>query len=134
MKLSKPRKRNDTLIKSIYYQKNMTISLSIPERIQLVGVFNQVKGDIETLQAILEDVKEVSISAKEKEEISFEEIKDEGGQTTSFTWKNDVAKPKEITLSDKTVAFVKKFVDEKSKAQELSLNDAPLLEINKKLQ
>lgn len=112
----------------------MTISLSIPERIQLVGVFNQVKGDIETLQAILEDVKEVSISAKEKEEISFEEIKDEGGQTTSFTWKNDVAKPKEITLSDKTVAFVKKFVDEKSKAQELSLNDAPLLEINKKLQ
>lgn len=107
------------------------ISLGIAERIQLIGVFNQVKGDVETLQAVLEDVKEVSITDEEKTSSNFREIKDETGKVVSFAW--DATDAKSLDLSEKTVAFVLKFIDEKSKAQEFTVADAPLLEINRKL-
>lgn len=108
-----------------------TIEIAIAERIQLIGVFNQVKGDVETLQSVLEDVKQVSLSDEEKATINFREVKDENGVVTSFAW--DASPQKAITLSEKTVAFVLKFVDEKSKSEELTIADAPLLEINRKL-
>ena len=107
------------------------IELNIGERILLIGVFNQVKGDIETLQSVLDDVKDVSLTEAEKTEINFREIKNEEGVTTSFAW--DKSDPKEVTLSEKTVIFVTKFIDDKSKAGELTVVDAPLLEIFKKL-
>jgi hypothetical protein len=105
-----------------------TIELGIAERIQLIGVFNQVKGDVETLQAVLEDVKEVSISEDEKKAINFREVKNEEGITTSFAW--DESKAKSITLSEKSASFVLKFIEN---AKELSISDAPLLEVNRKL-
>jgi hypothetical protein len=110
---------------------NKSIELHIAERILLVGIFNQVKGDIETLSSVLEDVKEVTINEKEKKEINFREVKDEKGTVISFAW--DKSDPKKITLSEKTVIFVNKFIDERSKNEELTVADAPLLELIKKL-
>lgn len=112
------------------------IEVGIAERIMLVGVFNQVKGDVETLQAVLEDVKEVSISDAEKEEIGFEEVKgidpqDGVEKTLSLKWNKTPLK--KVTLSEKTVKFILKFIDDKSKAEELTLADNALLEINTKL-
>ena len=118
----------EPIISNYWKQMNKTIEVEIAERIQLIGVFNQVKGDVETLGAVLEDVKQVSLSEEEKKEIEFTELKDENGKVTSFTWKK--SDPKEITLSEKTVAFFNKFI---SDAKELSLADAPLLEIKRKL-
>ena len=108
-----------------------TITLGIAERVMLVGVFNQVKGDVETLAAVIEDVKEVGLTEEEKTEIGFREIKDKDGVTQSLAW--DKTPQKEIKLSEKTVKFVTKFIDEKSKEEALTLGDAPLLEIKKKL-
>lgn len=105
-----------------------TIEIGIAERIQLIGVFNQVKGDVETLQSVLEDVKEVSISEEEKKSINFREVKNDEGVTVSLAW--DESPAKSVTLSEKTVEFVLKFV---ANAKELSIADAPLLEVNKKL-
>ena len=110
---------------------NKTIELQITERILLLGIFNQVKGDIETLSAVLDDVKAVSMSEDEKKEVNFREVKNEEGQVVSFAW--DKSEPKEITLSEKTIKFVNKFIEDKSKAQELTLADSPLLEIINKL-
>lgn len=111
---------------------NKTIEVGIAERLQLIGVFNQVKGDIETLSAVLEDVKTVSISEEEKKEINFREVKDEEGKLVSFAW--DKTPSKQVTLSEKTITFFNKFIEEKSKAQELSVADAPLLEVKRKLE
>lgn len=110
---------------------NKTIELNIAERILLIGIFNQVKGDIETLQSVLEDVKGVSLTEEDKTEANFREVKDEEGKIVSYAW--DKSEPKEIELSEKTITFVNKFIDEKSKAGELTVADAPLLEIFKKL-
>lgn len=123
--------KDKKLIISKYFKIMKPIELNIAERILLIGIFNQVKGDIETLQAVLEDVKEVSLTEEEKTEIGFREIKNEEGQTTSFAW--DKTEPKEITLSKNTTKFVTKFINEKSKNEELTVADAPLLEILKKL-
>lgn len=118
------------------YEIMKEIEVGIAERIMLVGVFNQVKGDVETLQAVLEDVKEVSISDAEKEEIGFEEVKgidpqDGVEKTLSLKWNKTPLK--KVTLSEKTVKFILKFIDDKSKAEELTLADNALLEINTKL-
>ena len=79
---------------------NKTIELGIAERILLIGIFNQVKGDIETLKSVLEDVKGVSISEEEKTEINFREVKNEEGKTTSFAW--DKSDPKEAAVMEVT--------------------------------
>lgn len=107
------------------------VTFGVAERVTLIGIFNQVKGDVETLQSVLEDVKQVSINEEEKKDINFREVKNEKGETVSFAW--DKTPQKEIELQDKTVKFVLKFIGDKSKAEELSLADAPLIEINKKL-
>lgn len=108
------------------------IELGIAERVMLIGIFNQVKGDIETLNAVLEDVKGVSLTEDEKTAINFREEKDKDGVVTSLRW--DTSPVKTITLSEKTVKFAVKFIDEKSTKEELTLADAPLLEIKKKLE
>lgn len=107
------------------------LELNVTERILLIGIFNQVKGDIETLQSVLDDVKNVSLSEKDKKEINFREVKNDNDEVVSYAW--DKSDPKKISLSDKTVKFIIKFIEDKSKESALTVADAPLLETLKKL-
>lgn len=124
-------KKRRPIISNYYKIMSKKIEIGLAERVQLIGLFNNVKGDIETLQSVLEDVKEISILEDEKNEVGFKEVKNEKDEVVSYTW--DKVKIKEITLQEKSVAFVNKFMEEKSKNEELSVADAPLMEIYKKL-
>lgn len=108
-------------------------SFSIVERILLLGIFNQKdKGmDIETLRAVLDDVKEVSLSEDEKKEINLQEVAGEDGKPSSLKWDKSIEKT--ISLQDKTVKHVLDFIKSKSDSKELGVADAPLLEIESKL-
>ena len=108
-----------------------TIKIGIAVRVQLIGVFNQVKGDVETLEAVLKDIPQVSLSEEDKKKCKFAEVLDKDGNLTSYKW--DTPFETDIELSDKSVAFFTKHFKEKNKAQQLSLADAPLMEINKKI-
>ncbi len=109
------------------------ITLSLVDRIFLIGIFNQKeKGhDIETLRAILDDVKEVSISEDEKKEINLQNVLDKDGKVESLKW--DKPLDKVVKLSEKTVKFILDYIKEKSDRKELGVADAPLLEIESKL-
>lgn len=107
------------------------VVLSIAERLLLIGVFNSVKGDVVTLRAVLEDVKDVAIGDEEKKEINLREVKDADGKVTSLAW--DKSEEKTVKLSESTVKFVLDFIKSKSDSKELTLADQPLLLIEEKL-
>ena len=114
------------------------LELKIEERIHLIGLFNQVKGDIETLESVLADVKEVSLSTDEKVDIGFKNVMGPNPQNpegpeivVSYAW--DKTPTKEITLSEKTIIFIMKFLDEKNNNKELTMADSSLLAIYNKL-
>ncbi len=130
-KISKP------IISKYYKSKKIImkeVTLSILERILLIGIFNhkESKTDIETLRAILDDVKEVSIGEEEKKEINLQDVLGEDGKTAvSLKWDKSVDKT--VKLQDKTIKFVLDFIKTKSDNKELTVTDAPLLGIESKL-
>lgn len=108
------------------------ITLDVAQRIMFLGMLNQVKNDIETLGAAIEDAKGIALTEADKAEIGFGEVKNDEGQVVSFKWDKSVDKA--VTLSQKTVDYVLGFINQKSEAKELTMADAPLLEIKKKLE
>lgn len=109
------------------------ITLDVAQRIMFLGMLNQVKNDIETLGAAIEDTKGLVLSEAEKNETEFEEIKTADGKgVESFKWSKSIDKT--VTLSPKTVEYALGFINQKSEAKELTMADAPLLEIKKKLE
>lgn len=127
------------------------VILNILERILVIGIFNnkESKTDIETLRAILDDVKEISLSDDEKKEINFRDVfKNKNGVeisqeeylsliksgedgSQSLAWDKSVDKT--VKLSVKSVEFILNFIKVKSDNKELGVGDAPLLSIEEKL-
>ena len=109
------------------------IILEIPERILLIGIFNDrnLKGDIETLKAVLDDIPKISLSEDLKKEIGFEEVKDELGNVVSFKW--DKPESIEVELNEKTINLVINYIKEKSDAKLLTVADHALIVLNDKL-
>lgn len=109
------------------------VKLNVLERILLIGIFNNKdsRTDIETLRAILDDIKEVSLSEEEKKDINLQDVLDEEGKPASLKWDKSIDKM--VNLSGKTMEFVLAFIKTKSDAKELGVADAPLLEIETKL-
>lgn len=108
------------------------ITLDVAQRIMFLGMLNQVKNDIETLGAAIEDSKEIALTEADKVEMGFAEVKNAEGQVVSFKWEKSLDKT--VTLSPKTVEYALGFINQKSEAKELTMADAPLLEIKKKLE
>jgi len=98
----------------------MTIELNIAERLVSLAVFNNPENKVATehLKIYLEDVHKFRIDDKEKEEIAWEELKNEEGQITSYKW-NNPGYTKEIDIDSFTHTFLK----EKITALEYSAAD-----------
>ncbi len=110
------------------------VTLNVLERVLMIGMFNnkESKTDIETLRAVLDDVKEVALSEEEKKEINIQDVYGDDGKTVvSLKWDKSIDKT--LKLSPKTVEFIKAFIKDKSDKKELGVGDAPLLMIEDKL-
>lgn len=108
------------------------VTLNVVERIMMIGMFNLVKNDAETLRAVLDDIKNISLSDEEKKEINIQDVIGEDGKVASLKWDKSIDKT--VTLQEKTVKFVLEFIKTKSDNKELGVADAALLEIQSKLQ
>lgn len=132
------KQKNKKPIISNYYDQQIMkeATFNIVERILLIGIFNSKdsKMDIETLRAVLEDVKEVALSEEEKKEVNLQDVMGEGpdaGKVVSLKWDKSIDKA--VKLSSKTVDFVLNFIKVKSDNKDFGVADAPLLEIEAKL-
>jgi hypothetical protein len=103
------------------------MKFSINERILILGILNQFKGNLDTMAKILDDLKEVRVNDEEAKEIGLKQ------EVDRITWESGKAKEKEIKISKEGVDFVKKFIKEKNDKGEFTLADKDIIELDKKL-
>lgn len=121
--------------------KEFTFKLS--ERYSLIRVMNELKGNIELLAALFEDVKAVSITPDEwkaanltktptDEQVAAMPAEERATVGQQWNWDDEVGE-KAITLSLPTINAVVAFIKARSDANELSIADIALVNLQKKL-
>ena len=116
--------------------KMKKITFTISERVRLISILNEFKGNLDTLAAIMDDVKKVRIDEEEwkKAEMVTEVVKnDKGEDVQQLRWNDQKGGEKEIDLEKDTLKFLKGKIEEKDKAGEITLADVILVSINSKL-
>lgn len=109
-----------------------TTTFDFTERIQMLAIFNQFKGNLETLTYLLDDTKKLVISEDEKTLTEFVPIEVDG-VITSYNWNSSKDPHKEIELSQQSVDYIKAHLDQKSQEGEITMKDAALLAIYNKI-
>ena len=113
------------------------ISFTISERIKgLIPILNEFKGNLDTLSAIMEDVKKIRVTEEEwkKAGMARTVVKNEKGEDVEqITWDDAKGGEKEIELEKETLSFLQVSIDKKDKAGEITLADTILVELSKKL-
>jgi hypothetical protein len=103
------------------------------ERLIINGILNLFKGSLSDLSMVLEDLKKLKFTKEEIENLKIEEVKDEAGNI-AIKWDEEKATEMEIELSEASLAFIKKFIDEKSEKGELTLLDKEFIDVRAKVE
>ena len=110
----------------------MKIIFTIKERVDTLKLFDAFKGSITELSTILDDVKKVAITQEEWDKAKRVITKTDQGE--QWQWNEaDEATWKDIDLGSESVAYLLKSIKDKSDKGEISIADATLLSIQKKL-
>lgn len=112
------------------------ISFTISERVRLVALLNEFKGNLDTLSAIMDDVKKIRINEEEwkKADMVTETVKnDKGEDVQQMRWNDEKGGEKEIELEKDTLKFLQDNIAKKDTNGEITLADVVLVSINKKL-
>lgn len=109
------------------------ITLNIPERLYALGLLNQFKGGHRDLAFILQDIVPVGFTNEEKEKINLRDVLNDQGEPVSIAWDAEGAEDKKIEFHDEVVEYLKKVIEEKSKAGEFTVADRPVITILEKL-
>lgn len=107
------------------------ISLNISERIAALAILNSFKGSLDKVAVVLEDIKQLPISAEEWEKAEKKEEK--VGENTNWTWDNEKGGEKEITLQEATIEFLRSDIKEKNDKGEFSLADRSMVSLQEKI-
>jgi hypothetical protein len=100
-------------------------NLSVGERLQSFAILNSEKiPDLKTLKAAMADIDAIQLSDEERTEVNIRT------ENNSIMWDKDKEVLKDVTLSDETVAFLKKFIEAKT---DFTLGDRYLVSLEEKL-
>lgn len=112
------------------------MKFNISERLRLITIINEFKGNLDTLASLMDDVKKIRIEEEEwtKAERVIETLKNEKGEDVNqWKWNDEKGGEKEIELEKETIKYLREVIEKKDKAGELTLQDVILIELNKKL-
>ena len=107
------------------------ISLTISERILVLTILNDFKGNMETMATVLEDIKQLPI--EDEEWVKAERKEKKVDTSIQWTWDDDKGGLKEVDLQKQTVAYLKKEIKTKDDAGEITLQDKALISLSSKL-
>lgn len=114
----------------------MKYKFNISERVRLISIINEFKGNLETLSAIMDDIKKVRITDEEwkKADMVKEQLKNERGEDVEqLRWNDEKGGEKEVELEKDTVKYLQDKIKEKDNAGDITLADIVLVSLNKKL-
>ncbi len=111
-----------------------TVTLSLGERIAALKIFDQFKGSMVTMKALLEDVKQLPVTEEEWKTANLVKtpIKGQDGSEQE-QWKWDETVSKDVTFQPETVEYLTASIKAKSDAGEISLSDVALVSLSDKL-
>lgn len=119
-----------------YLKKTMTkeLQLTIGERIAAAKLFDEFKGSITQLAAVMDDIKGISITKEEWEKAGLVKTPTNEGKDESWTWE-DEGSEKAFAFSQEAIDYLNAKIKEKSEANELTLSPEhkALVTLNKKL-
>jgi hypothetical protein len=119
-----------------------TIEITIGERVVAINILNAGKFDNRQLAYVLEDIKKLAVTPEEWEQSNLKKtpsdeelngLSAEERAKTPQTWKWDETVTKQVELSQETVDYLKGAIKQKSDAKELTLQDAAVVTLDKKL-
>lgn len=118
--------------------ETVTLSLSFNEQAQFTAILNLFKGSMLDLAFVLDDVKMVKVSKEDLEKVDAKDTIDPrtGAPSGMKSWNEEKAEAlgeREFEVSEISVEFVKKHIDERSKKGELTIRDASTIALRKKL-
>lgn len=109
-----------------------TVKLNISERVKALGILNEFKGALDKLSVILEDVKQFSITDEEWEQAN-RTVTPNGAGGETWTWDDEKAPEKELTLQPATVEYLRETIKAKNEKGEFSLADKAFITLSEKL-
>ena len=104
------------------------VTLDISHRLNLLSVFNDVKGGISLIVDVQDAVREIQLSEKEIKDWNFV-VAD-----NRYTWNEKKAKEKEVELKDTVVEYVLQYIKDKDEKGEFTLQDSIVLSLKEKLE
>lgn len=108
------------------------INLTIGERIAALRIFDAFKGSITELATIMDDIKVITVTQEEWDKAERVVTKVENSE--QWKWNEGDEKTwKEVELGTETISYLVKSIKEKSDKGEITLADAALISLNKKL-
>ncbi len=149
--MANQKEKNKSII-SPFYNINKTMSkevkLTIGERAKLIGIMNEFKGNLSTMSVLLEDIKPLTITEEDWKKAKLvktptdEEVKkilDADPEQPSkkevpqqWKWQEDGSE-RVVKLQKESVDYILNEIKKKSDAGEITINDASLIAIDKKL-
>ncbi len=109
-----------------------TVSFTLSERVNALGLLNAFKGNLDKLSVILEDIKQFVITKEEWEAVDMQAT-DLGEGKQQMTWDNTKETEKEITLQEATVDYLRDEIKRKNEAGEFSVSDRSFITLKEKL-
>ncbi len=103
------------------------LELTISERIFALAILNAFKGSHEKLAYVYEDIKSLPIT--EEEWTKAERVMEE----TSWRWSDEKGGLKSIEMHKEIAQYILDTINEKSKNEELTLQDRAALSLREKL-
>jgi hypothetical protein len=107
------------------------MQLNISERIAALAILNNFKGNLETMAAILDDIKQLPVSDDEWKAANREENKI--GNTIQWSWNDEKGGLKEISFQKPTQKYLKETIKNKDDKGEITFQDKALVSLNNKL-
>ena len=107
-------------------------NLTIGERVAATNLFNEFKGKLSEMAAIIDDVKGFAVEQAEWDKAKLVKRPNPDG-TERWQWE-DEGSEKSVSLSDPSRDYLTSKIKSKSEAGELTLADKPLITLQQKLQ
>lgn len=111
-----------------------TIQLTIGERVAALRLFDEFKGSVTELAAVMDDVKNTVITKEEWTAANRVVTPNTAGTGEKWEWNEaDETTWKTIEFADASAAYLVRAIADKSSKGEVTIGDAALINLNKKL-
>lgn len=112
------------------------IKLNISERLFSIKIFNEFKGDLETMSHLMSDIKKFTVSEEDwkKANRQVQTVKNEKGEdVTQWSWDDEKGGLLEIEINNKTRDYLLSEIEKMNSEKSFTFTDKAVITLKSKL-